>query len=447
MKESEDNESEIVDEKSELDRVQEHWPSLSHDDRLEAFKSLPRADAEELFISLGPSDQRGLLEERPWPEKRSWVRLLAPDDAADLIQEFPSDERGRVISLLDPVTAKEITALLAYAEDEAGGLMNPRFIRLRPDVTVDVAIRYLRAQARGTAETIHYGYVLDPDQRLLGTVSFRELLLESPEKLVSDIMTTDLVTLPEQMDQEQVSREFAKYDLASLPVVDDHGRMKGIVTVDDVVDVVEEEATEDIQKLGGSEALDEPYMQISLLRMIRKRAIWLVVLFFGEMLTTIAMGHYELDIQRAVVLALFIPLIISSGGNSGSQATSMIIRAIALQEIRLRDWWRVLMRELLTGLSLGAILGTIGFLRIMLTPAREDAFGAHYMQLGLTVSASLVGVVLLGSVTGAMLPFLLRRIGLDPAAASAPLVATLVDVTGLILYFTFASLILGGALF
>lgn len=442
---SETPETELpTEEKSELDLLLEGWPSLTRDERQEAFQKLVRPDAEELFLNLGAADQYDLIAELSWQEKRSWLRLLAPDDAADLIQEFPAEERFRLLSLLDPITGKEVTALLAYAEDEAGGLMNPRFIRLRPDVTVDVAIRYIRAQAKGAAETINYGYVLDADQKLQGTVSFRELLLAPPDKVVSEIMKTDLVTLPEEMDQEEVSREFARNDLAALPVVDHEGRMKGIVTVDDVVDVVEEEATEDIQKLGGSEALDEPYMLISLPRMIKKRAVWLTVLFLGEMLTATAMGYYEKEIERAVVLALFIPLIISSGGNSGSQATSLIIRALALREVRLRDWGRVLLREILTGLSLGAILGGIGLLRILLWPSRATVYGEHYIQVGVTVSCALVGVVLWGSVTGSMLPFLLRRLGLDPATASAPFVATLVDVTGLIIYFTVASLVLGG---
>jgi magnesium transporter len=429
-----------------LETALELWPSLTHDKRAEIFQQLLRSDAEELFLNLSASDQHPLIEDLPWAEKRSWLRLLAPDDAADLIQEFPIEERERLLSLLDEVTRKEVTALMAYAEDDAGGLMNPRFIRMRPDVPVDVAIRYLRAQAKTQVETINYAYVLDPEQRLKGALSFRDLLLAPPEKLVSEIMETDLVTLPEEMDQEEVSRQFSQSGLIAIPVVDPQGRMKGIVTVDDVVEVVQEEATEDIQKLGGTEALDEPYLQISLLKMIRKRAGWLTILFIGEMLTATAMGHYEHEIERAIVLALFIPLIISSGGNSGSQATSLIIRALALRELRVRDWWKVLLRELWSGLALGSILGAIGMIRILLWPTRDQIYGEHYMLIAYTVAASLLGVVLWGSIAGSMLPFVLRRVGFDPATSSAPFVATLVDVTGLIIYFTVASAILGGTL-
>jgi magnesium transporter len=248
------------------------------------------------------------------------------------------------------------------------------------------------------------------------------------------------------MDQEAVSREFAKWGLSALPVIDRQGRMKGIVTVDDVVEAVEEAATEDIQKLGGTEALDEPYLDIGFWKMIRKRAGWLTVLFLGEMLTATAMGYFEKEIERAVLLALFIPLIISSGGNSGSQATSLIIRALALQEVKLRDWWKVLLREVCSGATLGLILGSIGMMRILLWPSRNKTYGEHYFLVALTVSGSLFGVVLWGSVAGSMLPFVLRKSGFDPAAASAPFVATLVDVTGLIIYFSVASLILRGTL-
>lgn len=429
-----------------FEALQESWASLHSDTRKEAFFALNRSDAEELFLSLSAADQYELLCDRSAIEKRSWIRLLAPDDTADLIQQFPAEERESILALLDETTRKEVTALLAYAEDDAGGLMNSRFIRLRPDVSVDVAIRYLRAQARTSVETVNYAYVLDSEQRLLGVVSFRDLLLAPPEKTVSEIMEKEILTLPEDMDQEEVSRQFSQHGLSALPVVDAQGRIKGIVTVDDVVEVVEEEATEDIQKLGGSEALHEPYLQVSMLEMVKKRAGWLTVLFIGEMFTATAMAYYEKEIERAVVLALFIPLIISSGGNSGSQATSLIIRALALREVRVRDWWRVFFREVSTGLALGLILGAIGMMRIMLWPTRTEVYGEHYMLIGAAVSASLVGVVLWGSVTGAMLPFVLRALNFDPATASAPFVATLVDVTGLVIYFTVSSLLLGGTL-
>jgi magnesium transporter len=252
--------------------------------------------------------------------------------------------------------------------------------------------------------------------------------------------------VPEQMDQEELSRLFATHRYLAFPVVDQEGRMKGIVTLDDIVDVVREEATEDIQKIGGTAALDAPYLRVGIGHMIRKRAGWLAVLFLGESLTATAMGYFEAEIARAVVLALFVPLVISSGGNSGSQATTLVIRAMALGEVKLRDWWRVMHREILSGLGLGAILASIGILRILLWQSLFHTYGAHSFLIAMTVASSLVGVVLWGSLVGSMLPFVLRRLGLDPATASAPFVATLVDVTGLIIYFSAAKVILSGTL-
>jgi magnesium transporter len=277
-------------------------------------------------------------------------------------------------------------------------------------------------------------------------VSFRQLFEAPGSMKVRDLMQTEVVTVSEQMDQEDVGLLFAKHSLLAIPVVDADGHMKGVVTVDDIVDVVQEEATEDIQKIGGMEALDEPYLDIGLFRMIRKRAGWLSALFISETLTATAMGYYEHEIARAVVLALFIPLIISSGGNSGSQASTLVVRAMALGEVRLRDWWRVMRREWAAGLALGAILGMIGLLRILLWPTRATLYGEHYVLVAITVACSLVGVVLWGTISGSMLPLIMRRLGFDPASASAPFVATLVDVTGLVIYFTMASVILHGTL-
>jgi magnesium transporter len=422
------------------------WPVLSPEERLEGFTLLPRADAEDFFLALPARDQAELLLALPAGSRRSWIRLLPPDDAADVIQESPADQRDALLALLDWTTRVEVTALLAYAEDAAGGLMNPRYARLRPEMTVDEAIRYLRRQVREQLGTIYYLYVIDADRRLIGVASLHQLFAAPPERKVRDIMQTDVVTVPEQMDQEAVSRLFAQHDLIAIPVVDAEGRMKGIVTVDDIVDVVQEEATEDIQKIGGTEALEAPYLEVGFLELLRKRAGWLSVLFLGEMLTASAMAGFEDEIARAVVLALFVPLIISSGGNSGSQASTLVIRAMALGEVKLRSWWRVLRREILSGLALGFILGAIGLARVLVWEWLFRPYGEHYILIGLTVAASLVGVVMFGTMTGAMLPFLLRRLGLDPASASAPFVATLVDVTGLVIYFTVASLILSGAL-
>ena len=426
--------------------LQEAWPVLSVEERLDGLRLLPHAEAEDLLLGLTAREQAELILAMAPSERRSWMRLLPPDDAADVIQEAPETEREAMLALLDDPTRKEVGALLAYAEDDAGGLMNPRYARLRPEMSVDEAITYLRRQARERLETIYYVYVLDAEQRLLGVVSFRDLFAAPPGKTVREIMSTEVTTAPEEMDQEALSRLFAETDYLAIPVVDAERHVKGIVTVDDIVDVVQEEATEDIQKIGGMAALDAPYLEVGFWHMVRKRAGWLAILFVGEMLTATAMGRYEHEIARAVVLALFVPLIISSGGNSGSQASTLVVRALALGEVKLRDWWRVISRELAAGIVLGSILAAIGLARILLWQEAFGIYGEHYLLLGLTVAGSLIGVVMWGTLAGSMLPMLLWRLGLDPASASAPLVATLVDVSGLVIYFSVASLLLRGTL-
>jgi magnesium transporter len=426
--------------------LRDAWLVLSKADRADGFRILKRSDAEEFFLGLTAGDMAELLHALPEKERRVWVRLLAPDDAADLLQSADAEDRDKLLACLDDPTRKEVTALMAYAEDEAGGLMNPRFARVRPDMTVDEAVSYLRRQARENLETIYYVYVADEQQHLLGVVSFRELFIASSDKKVRDVMATDLITVGEEVHQEDVSRLFADEGLMAIPVVDPEGRIKGIVTVDDIVDVVQEEATEDAQKFGGMEALEEPYLQIALSRMIKKRGGWLAALFLGEMLTASAMAFFQDEISRAVVLALFVPLIISSGGNSGSQASTLVIRAMALGEVRLRDWWRVVRRELAVGFALGGMLGAIGFVRIVAWQAVSPIYGEHYLRVAQTVLFSLVGVVMFGTIAGSVLPFVLRRVGFDPASASAPFVATLVDVTGLVIYFSVGSLMLRGSL-
>jgi magnesium transporter len=378
------------------------------------------------------------------------MRLLEPDDAADVIQQAGETHRETLLRLLDEPTRKEVLALLAYEEDEAGGLMSTRYARLRPNMTADEAISYMRRQARQRVETIYVAYVLDPEQHLLGVVSFRDLFAADPKKLVADIMETDVVRVTDEMDQETVSRIFAEHDLNVIPVVDKDGRMKGIVTVDDIVDVVQEEATEDAQKFGGLEALDLPYLESSRREMFIKRGKWLALLLVGEMLTTIPLGFFEAQLHAVTVLALFLPLITSGGGNSGSQASTLIIRAMALGQIRPADWWLVLRRELTMGVALGLLLGTITAVRVMVWGAAgaydEDAAGAHYVAVGITVAIAVVGCVAWGTLSGAMLPFLLKKIGADPASASAPLVATIVDVSGIAIYLTVANLVLRGIL-
>jgi magnesium transporter len=429
-----------------VSELQDAWHILSTEERVEGFRLLPRADAEELFFTLTARDQYDLIMGLPAGDKRSWLRLLPPDDAADVIQEASEDERPGLLTLLDEQTRKEVAALMAYDEDEAGGLMNPRYVRVRPDMTVDEAISYLRKQARERIETLAYAYVCDAHQKLLGAVSFRDLFVAQQGKLVRDVMKTDLITVLDTDDQESVSRVFAQHEFVALPVVDAEGHMKGVVTIDDIVEVVQEEATEDAQKFGGMEALDAPYLDNTIPQMVRKRGGWLSILLVGEMLTTTAMTYFEHEIAKAVVLTLFMPLIMSSGGNSGSQASTLMVRAIALGDVKLADWFRVVRRELVVSFFLGLLLAGIGFTRILIWHQAFHTYGPHGVILGVAVSVSLIGVVMFGSIAGSMLPFVLRRLGLDPASASAPFVATLVDVTGLLIYFSVASVVLKGIL-
>ena len=349
-----------------VDETLEQWPSLTPEERKSLFLNLQREDEDELFLRLSPHDQSEILSNATLSQRKIWIRLLAPDDAVDVIQERPFEERDSYLELLDPQTRVEVRALLAYREDQAGGLMSPRFARVRPEMSVEEALRYLRVQTRADLETIYYGYALDNEQRLLGVVSLRQLFASPAHMRVDEIMVKhpDLITLKDNEDQEMIAREFGKWNFYALPVVDDQGHMKGIVTVDDMVDVVQKEASEDIQKFGGVEALEAPYFNTKFMNMIQKRAGWLMVLFVGEMFTATAMGYFEHQISSAVVLTLFIPLIISSGGNTGSQASTLVIRAMALGEIRIRDWWRVMGREIAAGLFLGSILGLLGLARI-----------------------------------------------------------------------------------
>jgi magnesium transporter len=427
------------------DQLLEQWPHLRKSERVAGFHGLPREQMDNFFLALDAKSQSDLVLALPEGERRMIVRLLAPDHAADLLQKSPEGQREHLLELMDDMTRKEAKALLAYREDAAGGLMNPRFARLRPEASIDEAITYLR-QELSHVETIYYAYVLDEEQRLQGVVSLKDLVLADPKKTVKDVMTTELFKVLEDTDQEPIAHLLSVHGIQAIPVVDTQGRMKGIVTADDVIDMLREEDTAKIQKVGGMEALDGPYLETGLLAMIRKRAGWLIILFLGEMLTATAMSHYERQIEEAVVLALFIPLLVSSGGNSGSQATTLIIRAMALGQLRLKDWWRVIHRELLAGLALGCVLGAIGFVRIFIWQAVAKTYGEHYILVALTIAFSLLGIVTFGSVAGSMLPLILRRCGLDPASASAPFVATLVDVTGLIIYFTVAKMILSGTL-
>jgi magnesium transporter len=439
-----------TDDALSVDELRDAWPLLDLDERGDGLRVLPREDAEEFFIGLTPADQASLLVHFRAGQRRQWMRLLEPDDVADVVQHAGPDHRTMLLGLLDAPTRKEVQALMAYAEDEAGGLMSTRYARLRPQMTADEAISYLRQQARHKVETIYVAYVVDHDQLLLGVVSFRDLFAADPRTIVAEVMTTEVIRVSDEMDQETVSRIFAEHDLNVVPVVDKDGKMKGIVTVDDIVDVVQEEATEDAQKFGGMEALDLPYLQSTRRDMIKKRARWLTILLIGEMLTATALGFFQHALDEVTILALFLPLIISSGGNSGSQASTLVIRAMALGEVRAADWWLVFRREIVIGIVLGVILGAVAALRVIIW-GHFGAYthihgGAEFVLIGVTVAISLVGCVLWGTLMGSMLPFVLRRLGADPASASAPLVATLVDVSGILIYFGVANLILAGVL-
>ncbi len=421
------------------------WSRISRRKRAADFNHLPRGAQDDFFLALHTHDQADLLRKLPESERRVWVRLLEPREVTDLLQHVSERERSQLLQLLDEPTRTEVNALLAFKEDEAGGLMSPRFARLRVDAPVEEALSYLKQQAPHLKD-IEEVFVLDPDQHLVGVASLSELFLGDRSKRVRDLMRTDFATVDQHLDQEQVARALRKSHLHAIPVIDPEKHMVGVVTVDDIVDVIDQEASEDMQKVGGMEALDEPYLQTSFSELIKKRAGWLAILFLGEMLTATALGYFEGELDKAVVLALFLPLIISSGGNSGSQATTLVIRAMALGEVALRDWFRVIRRELFAGIALGCILAAIGATRIVAWQGMFGSYGQHYIVLALTIAFSLVGVVMFGTIAGATLPFILRRVGLDPASASAPFVATLVDVTGLIIYFTVAKLVLSGTL-
>ncbi|MGH7703583.1 MAG: magnesium transporter [Gemmatimonadales bacterium] len=376
------------------------------------------------------------------------IEAMSSDQQVDLFRELGEADRARLLHVLDAPTREALKLLMSYPPTSAGGIMTTEFLSV-PSSWTALQVRMYVSEVGSAKETVYAIYVLDDrDHRLARVISLREVIIAPSDAPVMEIGETPrLIWTRPLTDREDVARLISKYNLLAIPVLDDGGHMLGIVTVDDVIDALISETTEDVQKFGGMEALDQPYMEIGLPAMIKKRAGWLCALFLGEMLTATAMGHFEHEIEKAVVLAVFLPLIISSGGNSGSQATSLIIRAMALREVSLRDWWRVALRELPTGLALGSILGVIGFARILLWQRLGlYNYGVHSLLIALTVAVALIGVVLFGSLAGSMLPFVLRRLNFDPASASAPFVATLVDVTGLVIYFSVGLVILHGTL-
>jgi magnesium transporter len=373
---------------------------------------------------------------------------LAADERTDVVQKMGLHERHKVVPKLSDEMRHELEGLLQYPVHTAGGIMTTEFVELDPTMSVGAALKHIRAVAK-EKESIYACYVMEPGTKhLLGAVSLRDLVMADLTSPLTSVMRKKPITVNALEDQEVVANKIAKYDLLAVPVLETDGSVVGFVTVDDVIDVLVEEGTEDILRMAAVEpgALDKPYMQVSLPMMIRKRAGWLVILFLGEMLTATAMGFFEKEIEKAVVLALFVPLIISSGGNSGSQASTLVIRALALSEVKLRDWWQVMRREVFSGLGLGLILGSIGFLRITLWSMFSNIYGPHWLLVALTVGVALIGIVLWGTLSGSMLPFALRRLGFDPATSSAPFVATLVDVTGLVIYFSVAVIVLRGTL-
>jgi magnesium transporter len=411
-------------------------------------EQMPIDRVTDILEQPGFDNPQDIIERLPLDRAATIVGAMSADRRADIFRGLSEPVRDRLSARLDPSIQSSLQRLLAYPPMSAGSIMTTEFVSMPATWTVEQALQHIR-EVGGAKETVYALYVLDPtSHRLLRAISLRQLILSDHATPVIDVGSPRRpITVSPLADREDVARLISKYDLLAVPVIDDEGRVLGIVTVDDVIDAIVQESTEDVQKFGGMEALDQPYMQIGFITMIKKRAGWLCALFLSEMLTASAMQSFQSELEKALVLTLFIPLIMSSGGNSGSQATSLVIRALALREVRLRDWWRIAAREIPAGLTLGLILGVIGIVRIALW--QEIGFfdyGTYWPLVAATVGATLVGIVTFGSLAGSMLPFALKRLGFDPASASAPFVATLVDVTGLVIYFSVAYVILKGTL-
>lgn len=425
--------------------VAELISEIPAEDQAVIFRLLPKHQAADVFEHLDVRTQKGLLKGLGQEQVAAILNEMHPDDRTAFLEELPGSVTKQLVSLLSVDERRVAQTLLGYPESSVGRIMTPDYVAVRREWSVQQVLDSIREHGKDS-ETLNVIYVVDEKGVLIDDIRIREFLLAPLEASVSDLMDKKFIALHINDGQDIAVQTFRKYNRVALPVVDSENILVGIVTIDDVLAIAEEQHTEDIQKFGGVEALDVPYTATPLLGMVRKRAVWLVVLFLGELLTATAMGFFEDEIARAVVLALFVPLIISSGGNSGSQAATLIIRAMALGEVRLRDWWKVMRREVISGLLLGSILGVLGFLRIALWSIFTDMYGEHWVLLGFTVGTTLVGVVLWGTLSGSMLPFVLKRLGADPATSSAPFVATLVDVTGLLIYFSVAYLVLTGTL-
>jgi magnesium transporter len=415
------------------------------------FKVLDSEKTAEILLELEDDLRENILKRLSAKEIAEELDELETNDAADIIGELSKEKKAEVISELQDVEhAKGIVDLLRYDEDTAGGIMHKELVKVNENWNVLTCVKEMRIQAENISR-VHSIYVVDDEDRLKGRLSLKDLLSTSTRTPISDVYIKKLHFVDVETPDVDVARIMEKYDLEAIPVVDELGRLVGRITIDDVIDVIKDEIekrdTEDIQKFGGLEALDLPYVQTRLFEMVKKRATWLVVLFLGEMFTASAMGFFEGEINKAIVLTLFIPLIISSGGNSGSQAATLIIRAMALKELTLRDWWYVMKKEIASGFLLGSILGIVGFIRILIWQTLDfHDYGVHWFYVAMTVSVSLVFIVLWGTLSGSMIPFVLKKFKLDPATSSAPFVATLVDVTGLIIYFSIAMFFLSGKL-
>lgn len=402
--------------------------------------------AASVFKILDIAQQKDIVKELPSFKTAELLNELPADDRTDFLEELPKNVIRDLIKLLDPEERKITLTHLGYPEDSVGRLMTPDYVYVYEQNTIEEVFVTIRRYAK-SSETIDVIYVINEAGELIDDIRIRDVILASPDKLVSEVMDERVVALNVNDDQEHASQVFKMNNRVALPVTDDNNILLGIVTIDDMLWVANEEFSADIQMIGGTEALDEPYLDIALHKLFRKRIGWLVVLFLGEMLTATAMGYYEHEIEKAVVLALFVPLIISSGGNSGSQASTLIIQAMAVGDISLSDWWRVLKRELLSGVMLGGVLGLIGFLRVIAWHSiAPNMYGPQWLMIAYTVGISLLGVVLWGTLSGSMLPIVLKKLGADPAVSSAPFVATLVDVTGLVIYFSVALMFLSGTL-
>ena len=426
--------------------IAERLSELHADERLLAFLKVPKEYKAEVFSHLDPSFQEETIRRIGSEEVSEILNAMTPDDRTALFEDFPDELIKYSINHLNHQERRIALKLLGYDVNSIARLMTPYYIQIRKEWSVKRCLEQIKRVGK-KVETMNHLYVVDEKNRLIDDLTIGSLLLAEEDTLVSELTDNQFVAITTTTSKEDAVTYFEKYDRSALPIVTEAGVLVGIVTIDDILDQIEQQNTEDIQKFGGMEALDVSYTQTSIFEMVKKRGFWLIVLFFSEMLTASAMGHFEDEIAKAVVLALFVPLIISSGGNTGSQAATLIIRAMALQEVGLKDWWYVMKKEIITGTLLGTILGAIGFLRIGIWHSIGLIdYGPHWLFVGFSIGVSLILVVLWGTISGSMVPFILKRMNLDPATSSAPFVATLVDVTGLIIYFSVAGLLLAGKL-